>query len=212
MRAFQHIEALACPLPLANIDTDQLIPARFMRRTRQEGYGDQLLHDLRFLADGTPNWDFPLNDPRWKGARILVARRNFGSGSSREAAVYALADFGVEVVIAPSFGDIFAQNAVNNGLLPARTSETDTERLIDWLHTKGTTISIDLVAKRILAGHIAIDFDIDPVWRTKLLNGWDDLDLTLSRREEIAAFMARDTLQRPWVKPVSLRPSSLEPP
>jgi 3-isopropylmalate/(R)-2-methylmalate dehydratase small subunit len=136
-----------------------------------------------------------------------VARRNFGSGSSREAAVYALADFGIEAVIAPSFGDIFAQNAINNGLLPAQTSEADAETLIEWLETGGTILAVDLVAQRVLAGSTEIPFTIDPVWRTKLLHGWDDLDLTLSHRDAIASFMARDALERPWLRP-SLPPKA----
>src|ERR1700712_1342932 len=104
MQAFRTLEATACPLPLANVDTDQLIPARFMQRSREQGYGGQLLHDLRFDADGQPR-DFVLNRPNYAGSRILVARRNFGCGSSREAAVYALLDFGIRCVLAPSFGD-----------------------------------------------------------------------------------------------------------
>ena len=117
MQPFVTLTAPACPLPLSNVDTDQLIPARFMSRPRSEGYGDFLLHDLRRGEAGALDPAFPLN--AHPGAGILVARRNFGCGSSREAAVYALADFGFACVIAPSFGDIFASNAVNNGLLPA---------------------------------------------------------------------------------------------
>ena len=130
MQPFTRLTATACPLPLASVDTDQLIPARFMKRSRAEGYGGHLLYDLRFDADGRPRTGFPLNDPRWAGAQILVARRNFGAGSSREAAVYALVDFGIRCVVAPSFGDIFASNAVNNGLLPARVGEADAEALL----------------------------------------------------------------------------------
>ncbi len=142
MTPFTRVTALACPLPIANIDTDQLIPARFMRRTRKEGYGPVLLHDLRFEADGTPKPDFPLNRPEYQGAGFIIARRNFGSGSSREAAVYALADYGIRAVIAPSFGDIFAQNAVNNGLLPVRLSEEAVENLILSLSAQPTEITL----------------------------------------------------------------------
>src|ERR1700722_14573749 len=123
MQPFTTLEAIACPLPLANVVTDQIIPARFLKRLRSEGYGGQLLHDLRFGADGTRKSTLALDDPRHRGARIMVARRNFGCGSSREAAVYALADFGIACVIAPSFGDIFRNNCVMNGVLPARLSE-----------------------------------------------------------------------------------------
>jgi 3-isopropylmalate/(R)-2-methylmalate dehydratase small subunit len=203
MTPLKSLTARACPLPLANVDTDQLIPARFMRRTRKEGYGGQLLHDLRFGADGSPDPDFPLNQPRFAGSAILVTRRNFGSGSSREAAVYALQDFGFRVVIAPSFGDIFAQNAVNNGLLPARISESEAEALLGWLAEKAGDIFVSLEDCVIRAGNHAYGFSIDPVWRTKLLNGWDDLDLTMSHANAIDRFFATDSRLRPWVKPVS---------
>ena len=199
MTPFTRLEAIACPLPLANVDTDQLLPARFMSRTRQEGYGGQLLHDLRFDADGAPRADCPLNAPERAGARILVARRNFGGGSSREGAVYALADYGIACVIAPSFGDIFASNAVNNGLLPARVDEADGERLLAALEAGATRATVDLETLTISCGDLAIAFSVDPVWREKLLNGWDDIDLTASFADAIAAFTARDRKARPWV-------------
>ncbi|MCA3598537.1 MAG: 3-isopropylmalate dehydratase small subunit [Methylobacterium sp.] len=201
MKPFTRVTALACPLPIANIDTDQLIPARFMRRTRKEGYGPVLLHDLRFEADGAPKPDFPLARPEYSAAGFLVARRNFGSGSSREAAVYALADFGIRAVIAPSFGDIFAQNAVNNGLLPVRLPEDPVEQLLASLMAEPADITVDLENSRVEAPGLALPFTLDPVWRTKLLNGWDDLDLTLSHRAEIEQFMARDASSRPWMMP-----------
>lgn len=205
MTPFRTLEAVAVGLPLASIDTDQLIPARYMKRTRAEGYGNQLLHDLRFDESGAPRPEFPLNDPTRQGAQILVARRNFGAGSSREAAVYALADYGIRCVIAPSFGDIFASNAVNNGLLPARVSEADAEALLAALAEpppRGTsTAHIDLEAQTIRCTTLDLPFAIDPVWRQKLLNGWDDLDLTISFAPAIAAFEARDAHARPWVAP-----------
>lgn len=197
MRPFTRLDAVACPLPLANVDTDQLIPARFMSRTRAEGYGDQLLHGHRFDASGRPRPECPLNRPLHAGASVLVALRNFGSGSSREAAVYALADYGIRCVIAPSFGDIFAANAVNNGLLPAVASEEDVDRLLERTAVD-PAVSVDLEARTITAGDLVVGFSIDPVWRTKLLNGWDDLDLTLSFSEAIDAFFAADAERRPW--------------
>ena len=201
MTPFTTLTTVACPLPLSNVDTDQLIPARFMKRSRAEGYGGHLLHDLRFDAEGRPRPGFPLNDPARQGARILVARRNFGSGSSREAAVYALVDYGFACVIAPSFGDIFASNAVNNGLLPAKVTEADGEALLAALQAGLSEVTVDLEAQAIRAGDLALAFAIDPVWRTKLLNGWDDLDLTLSHAEAIAGFAARDARERPWAAP-----------
>jgi 3-isopropylmalate/(R)-2-methylmalate dehydratase small subunit len=198
MTPFRALDGIACPLPLANIDTDQLIAARFMSRPRTSGYGDYLLHALRFDADGAPRADCPLNMPRYAGASAMVALRNFGSGSSREAAVYALIDFGIRCVIAPSFGDIFAANAVNNGLLPAVVGEADAVRLLAALETY-PTIRIDLQDATITVGNEVVTFRIDPVWRMKLINGWDDLDLTASYGAEIAAFQARDAELRPWV-------------
>ncbi len=198
MTPFTQLQTIGCPLPVANIDTDQLIPARFMSRSRKDGYGDYLLHAQRFAEDGTPRADFPLNDPKFAGAQVLVALRNFGSGSSREAAVYALADYGFRCVIAPSFGDIFAANSVNNGVLPARVSDADARMLIDLL-AEHPSIQIDLETQRITVGNHVVDFTIDPVWRMKLLNGWDDLDLTASYAADIAAFQTRDAKARPWV-------------
>ncbi|WP_262269631.1 3-isopropylmalate dehydratase small subunit [Microvirga yunnanensis] len=201
MQPFQRLTAPACPLPYANIDTDQLIPARFMKRSRAEGYGGYLLHDMRFSGNGTEIADFPLNQTPHRNAQIIVARRNFGAGSSREAAVYALVDYGIRCVIAPSFGDIFASNAVNNGLLPAKVGERDGEALIGLLQETHAELTVDLEAQTISAKEISIPFAIDPVWRTKLLNGWDDIDITLSQADAIARFRELDSSIRPWVTP-----------
>ncbi|MCR0982390.1 3-isopropylmalate dehydratase small subunit [Roseomonas populi] len=198
MEPLRVVTATACPLPMSNVDTDQLIPARFMSRPRSAGYGDVLLYDLRFGPDGTPRPDFPLNRPDRAGSAVLVARRNFGSGSSREAAAYALLDHGIRCVLAPSFGDIFSSNAVNNGLLPARMEEEAVEALLAWLEAGNTEVTVDLEARSVAAGGARWDFAIDPVWRTKLLNGWTDLDLTLSHAPAIEAFMEADHARCPW--------------
>jgi 3-isopropylmalate/(R)-2-methylmalate dehydratase small subunit len=195
--------AIACPLPLANVDTDQIIPARFMKQPRAAGYGGFLLHDLRFDADGGSR-GLALDDPTRSGASVLVARRNFGGGSSREAAVYALVDFGFRCVIAPGFGDIFASNAVNNGLLPAVVAEPDAERLIAALEGGLLRLTVDLDSCRIEGAGEPIAFSVDPVWRTKLLNGWDDLDLTLSHADAIRAWAEADAARRPWAAPSPL--------
>jgi len=187
-------DGLAVGLPLENIDTDQLIPARFMSAPRSAGYGGFLLHDLRQTAGP----DFPLNQPQAAGASILIARRNFGGGSSREAAVYALVDAGFRVVIAPSFGDIFASNAVNNGLLPARVTEAAAERL---LAAAPCALRVDLGALTVTGAGDPVVFDLDPVWRTKLMNGWDDIDLTVSFADRIADFATRRRDSAPWVWP-----------
>ncbi|MGJ4887884.1 3-isopropylmalate dehydratase small subunit [Bradyrhizobium sp. HKCCYLRH3099] len=200
MTPFDTFTASACALPLASIDTDQLIPARFMKRSRADGYGQYLLYDMRFDAQGQARPDFPLNTPAAQQAEVLVTRRNFGAGSSREAAVYALVDFGFRCVIAPSFGDIFASNAVNNGLLPAKVSEADAEEILELLQTATSAMTVDLNDCLIRIGNRSFSFAIDPIWRTKLLNGWDDLDLTLAHDPDIARFEQRDRGERPWVQ------------
>jgi 3-isopropylmalate/(R)-2-methylmalate dehydratase small subunit len=209
MRPFTILSALDCKLPNANIDTDQIIPARFMRRPRSEGYGNFLLHDLRHDADGNLKPEFPLNDPAVMGCQVILAGRNFGCGSSREAAVYALADHGIRVVIASSFGDIFASNAIKNGLLPAQISEEDAERLLhaDEL-VAHRPLTIDLAAQTITVGNLVVPFSIDPVWKKQLLNGWDDIDMTRSQAGAIARFAAADEKRRPWMKPVETSSSA----
>jgi 3-isopropylmalate/(R)-2-methylmalate dehydratase small subunit len=197
MEPLVRLEGAAVALPLDNVDTDQLLPARFLKVPRSQGLGPLLLHDLRFTPDGQPHAGFPLNDPARAGARILVARRGFGVGSSREAAVYALVDFGIRCVVATSFGDIFAGNAANNGLLAAVVGEAEIERLLAAVE-KHVCARVDLEACTISAGETLLSFAIDPVRRIKLLNGWDDLQLTMSYREAIDAFVAADRLRRPW--------------
>jgi 3-isopropylmalate/(R)-2-methylmalate dehydratase small subunit len=199
MKPFDVLRASACPMPLAGLDTGQLIPARFMKRSRADGYGQFLFYDMRFDEDGKPLPDFPLNRASAQGAEVLVARRNFGTGSSREAAVYALVDYGFRCVIAPSFGDIFASNAVNNGLLPACVSEADAEEMLSLLEGDNKSVTVDLEQRLILVGNRSFTFTIDPIWQTKLLNGWDDLDLTLSLTGEIERFEEQAAATRPWL-------------
>ena len=201
MEPFTALETKAIGLPQANIDTDQLIPARFLKRPRSEGYGPLLLHDMRREASGALR-DNPLDHPIRAGAALLIARRNFGCGSSREGAVYALADFGVRCIAAPSFGDIFASNAVKNGLLPAQVSVEDTEALLTSpVIVGGDLVRVDLLAQTIVAGNLVAPFAIDPVWKLQLINGWDDVDLTLNEKTRIDGFRARDAAARPWAMP-----------
>jgi 3-isopropylmalate/(R)-2-methylmalate dehydratase small subunit len=200
MTPVKHVLGPAVALALASIDTDQLIPARFMSRPRSQGYGHFLLHDLRRNGDGQLNADWPLN--RIQDARVLVARRNFGSGSSREAAVYALVDAGFGAVIAPSFGDIFQSNCVKNGLVPVRLEDGEVETLISHLEMEaGAIIGIDLDQQTVRAAGHVFHFSLDPVWREQLMNGWDDVDVTKSFSAEVEAFRARDTTRRPWARP-----------
>jgi len=193
------VESRAIPLALTNVDTDQLIPARFMKRPRTEGYGPFLLHDLRVDPQSEAS---RLDDPAFAGAQILVARRNFGSGSSREAAVYALADYGFRCILAPSFGDIFASNAVKNGVLPAIISEADVEMLLnDSMLRSGGLVHIDLAQQILRVGNHVVEFEIEPVWKTQLLNGWDDIDMTRNYSTAVADFVAHDAQARPWATP-----------
>jgi 3-isopropylmalate/(R)-2-methylmalate dehydratase small subunit len=207
MDKFTRLTATACPLNIANLNTDQIIPARFLKRPRSAGFGGALLHDLRFDPDGRERPDFPLNRPAWRGARIVVGGRNFGCGSSREGAVYALCDYGIRCVIAPSFGDIFSGNAVQNGLLPALVSdETAGEIMAKLNHTPELAVTVDLEQQTILCGNSSYRFDIDPVCRNRLLEGLDDIALTATYRDRIAAFKAGDQGRRPWAAPV-LKPT-----
>ncbi len=202
MEKFARLVAKACPLLFANVDTDQILPARFLRLPRSAELGRVLFHDLRRDTQGNERPDFPLNRPVWRDAKVLVAGRNFGGGSSREAAVYALYEAGIRCVIAPSFGDIFAQNAVKNGLLTAILSEADVAELGAAVGADPETpVSVDLEQQTIARGNRSFAFSIDPVSRNQLLNGWDDVEMTESYSEHIAAFKATDRERRPWARP-----------
>jgi 3-isopropylmalate/(R)-2-methylmalate dehydratase small subunit len=202
MDKFTKITGAACPIDQANLNTDQILPARYLKWTRAMGIGKVLFQDLRFDADGQEKPDFPINKPAWRHAKIVVGARNFGCGSSREAAVYALYDYGVRVVIAPSFGDIFSGNAVQNGLVTAIVSDGDAAEIMAALeHTPGLPVTVDLDQQTIVCGNRTYQFSIDPVRRMRLLNGWDDIALTESYRDRIATFKARDQRERPWAVP-----------
>jgi 3-isopropylmalate/(R)-2-methylmalate dehydratase small subunit len=202
MEKFEKVTGAACPIEQANVNTDQILPARFLKWTRAQGIGKVLFNDLRHDAEGREKPDFPLNRPAWREAKIVVAARNFGCGSSRESAVYALYDFGIRCVIAPSFGDIFSGNAVQNGLLTATVAEEQAaEMTAALLATPGLAVTVDLEQQTIRCGERTYAFSIDPVRRTRLLNGWDDIALTESFRDRIAAFKADDRVRRPWAAP-----------
>ena len=201
MEKFVRLSAKACPLPLPNLNTDQILPARYLKWPRSKGLGSVLFQDLRFDGNGNEK-DFPLNQPVWKDAKILLAGRNFGGGSSREAAVYALYDHGFRCVVAPSFGDIFAQNAVKNGLLTAIVSDANiTDMAAAISADPERPVVVDLDSKTIACGNRTYEFEIDPVSRNQLLNGWDDVDLTGSYRDRIAKFSTEHRALRPWVVP-----------
>lgn len=192
MQKFTRMKAVAAPLPLANVDTDMIIPAQYMKSLTRTGLGKHLFRELRFVDDGSEHDDFILNRPACREAGILVADRNFGCGSSREHAVWALTDFGIRCVIAPSFGDIFAGNARKNGLLLIRLPDETCAQLRDEIAlTQHAPIEVDLEAERIrLASGEAIDFEIDPDDRRILMEGLDDIARTLRHADAIARFEA----------------------
>lgn len=200
MEKFTQLTATACPLNVANIDTDQLLPARFLKVSRSAGLGKLLLHDLRLDSDGNERPDFPLNRPHWRKARIIVGGSNFGGGSSREAAVYALYDYGVRCVIASSFGDIFAQNSIKNGLLPAAANAADVAELAATIERHpDLEVTVDLEAQRIACRNYGFPFSIPASWRDQLLNGWDEIDLTRSHKPQIDGFRQARRQAEPWI-------------
>ena len=193
MEALRQLDAVAVPLVRANVDTDQIVPALYLQKPRSADFGSFLFRDVRRDAQGGLRPDFPLNDPAYAGARILVAGRNFGCGSSREHAVWALYDGGFRAVIAPSFGDIFFGNSLKNGLLPVRLPEDRVNALLDALRTRpGARVQVDLVAQRVQGPDgLESSFSIEPFARHCLLEGLDELDYTLSQRASIEAFERR---------------------
>jgi 3-isopropylmalate/(R)-2-methylmalate dehydratase small subunit len=200
MQAFKHLDAVAVPMARPNVDTDQIVPARYLRKPRKLGFGDYLFRDLRLDKDGRER-DFILNKPAYRDAKILVAERNFGCGSSREAAVYALWDYGFRAVIAPSFGDIFFGNSFMNGLLLIVLPEPDVAALIAALEAKpGAHMKIDLAAQTVTgADGKTYRFDIDAYRKRCLIEGLDELAFTLSQRDAIAAFEQKHAAATPWM-------------
>jgi 3-isopropylmalate/(R)-2-methylmalate dehydratase small subunit len=183
------IESKDVVLPIENIDTDQIIPARFLKTTSMEGLGDNLFLDWRYLADGSPNPDFPLNKPSAKGAQILVTGDNFGCGSSREHAPWALVQYGFKAIISTSFADIFKGNALKNGLLPIIVPADIHAELLKW---SGIVLKIDLATQTLtLAGGRTIEFPIDPFAKQCLLEGVDELGYMLKQEPAIAAYEAK---------------------
>ncbi|HVS96227.1 MAG TPA: 3-isopropylmalate dehydratase small subunit [Puia sp.] len=187
-KAIDKIVSTAVPLHLENVDTDQIIPARFLKATTREGFGDNLFRDWRYNADHTPKKDFVLNNPTYNG-RILIAGKNFGCGSSREHAAWAIKDAGFDVVVSSFFADIFRNNALNNFLLPVTVSEAFLQQLFDAVEEDpAAVVSVDLAAQTISVGNRSETFEINNYKKTCLLNGYDDIDYLLSIRGEIEAF------------------------
>ncbi len=203
MEPVSEIEAVAAPLRLDNVDTDQILPARFLSTPRSEGYGRFLFHDIRKTSQPIEKEPFVLSHPLFRNARILVAGRNFGGGSSREGAVYALVDAGIRAVIAAGFGDIFAGNAVKNGLLPIDLPEDVVSTCQDaLLAAPGTRIRIDLSSQTVvLPGGLQHGFAIDGFAKDCLLKGMDEIDLTLSDTASIDRFETDHADRFPWATP-----------
>ncbi len=201
MRPFTELHAKAAPLDVANLDTDQIIPKQFLKTVEREGLGKGLFYDLRFDAEGRPKSDFVLNDPRYAGAGVLIAGDNFGCGSSREHAPWALLDYGVQCVIAPSFADIFYNNCFQNGLLPVALPAEAVRALMDEAKGGNHVFSVDLAAQTVTApSGKQFRFEIDPARKEKLLKGLDSIGETLQHEADIDAYEGRRALVQPWLE------------
>ncbi len=211
MDPFVTHTGLVAPLDRANVDTDAIIPKQFLKSIKRSGFGPNLFDAWRYLDQGEPGMDaskrplnpeFVLNEPRYRGASILLARKNFGCGSSREHAPWALADYGFRALIAPSYADIFFNNCFKNGLLPIVLPESKVDRLFDDTRAfPGFRLTIDLAGQTIATadGALVIAFDVDPFRKHCLLNGYDDIGLTLQHADEIRAFEAKRLAEQPWL-------------
>jgi len=189
-KIFKHLQTSVVPLPIENIDTDQIIPARFLKATTREGFGNNLFRDWRFDKEGNPKPDFVLNHPTYSG-KILVAGKNFGCGSSREHAAWALADYGFDVVVSSFFADIFKGNALNNGLLPIQVSDEFLKKLFDTVFADAhAEVEVDLEKQVIKIAAIGEQesFEINPYKKACLINGYDDIDYILSNKEAVLEF------------------------
>ena len=194
MEPFVQLEGVVAPLDAVNVDTDMIIPAVYLKSIERTGFGPNLFDRYRYNEDGSENPDFILNQGPYRSSKILVSGPNFGCGSSREHAPWALEDFGIRCIIAPSFADIFFNNCFKNGLLPLILPETDVRRIMDKAKDNpGFEITVDLEAKQVRDGdeEIVVDFEVDDFRRYCLLNGLDDIGLTLQHEDAIAAFEAR---------------------
>jgi 3-isopropylmalate/(R)-2-methylmalate dehydratase small subunit len=211
MEPFRIVTGLVAPLDRANVDTDAIIPKQFLKSIKRTGFGPNLFDAWRYLDAGAPgmdhakrprNPDFALNEPRYQGATILLARRNFGCGSSREHAPWALVDYGFRALIAPSYADIFFNNCYKNGLLPIALTESEVDRLFDATKAfPGFKLTVDLERQTVATadGAMTFAFDVEPFRKRCLLNGLDDIGLTLEHADEIRAFEAKRLAEQPWL-------------
>ncbi|MFO7975540.1 MAG: 3-isopropylmalate dehydratase small subunit [Candidatus Hydrogenedentota bacterium] len=191
MKPFTTLTGIVAPLEALNVDTDQIIPKQFLKRVARTGYEDALFYDWRYLDDGkTPNPDFEMNAPRYQGASILLTKDNFGCGSSREHAPWALENYGFRCLLAPSFADIFYNNCINNGVLPIRLPEETIEQLFQEVRAQeGYTLTVDLPAQTITKPNgETIAFELEPFLKERLVNGWDQIALTLRHEDKIQEY------------------------
>ena len=200
MDKFDTLTGVAAPLPLVNVDTDMIIPKQFLKTIKRSGLGKNLFDEMRFLDDGSENPDFVLNKPAYREAKILVAGDNFGCGSSREHAPWALLDFGIRCVIAPSFADIFYNNCFKNGILPIRVTQDDLDKLFDDAERgANATLTIDLANQEIRGPDGGkVKFEIDPFRKHCLMNGLDDIGLTMEKKSSIDDYEAKLKKERAW--------------
>jgi 3-isopropylmalate/(R)-2-methylmalate dehydratase small subunit len=201
MEKFSELTGVAAPLPMTNVDTDKIIPKQFLKTIKRTGLGANLFHEMRFDAEGNENPAFVLNQPAYRNAKILIAGANFGCGSSREHAPWAILDFGIKCVIAPSFADIFYNNCFKNGILPIALPQSEVDKLLDDASRgANATITIDLERQEIRGpdGGV-IHFDVDSFRKKCLLEGLDDIGLTLRKQARIAAFESGQQAAQPWI-------------
>ena len=209
MQAFTQHTGLAAPLDKANVDTDQIIPKHYLKSIHRTGFGPTLFDDWRYLDPGEPgtdhstrrvNPDFVLNEARYQGATVLLARQNFGCGSSREHAPWALMEYGFRAIIAPSYADIFYNNSFKNGLLPVILEPTQVDQLFDFVESnEGAQITVDLEQMQVVAGELSFGFELDDFRRECLLKGLDEIGLTLAHSDAIRAYEASRAQVTPWM-------------
>ncbi len=193
MEPFVKIKGLVATLDRVNVDTDQIIPKQFLKRIERTGYGQFLFYDWRLNEDGSPNPDFELNAPQFKGASILLTRDNFGCGSSREHAPWALLDYGFHSILAPSFADIFYNNCFKNGMLPVQLPQDQISELFEWVGANpGVQLTVDLESQTLSGDSLEYPFEVDPFRRECLLKGLNDIDLTLQYEEQIREYESKN--------------------
>jgi 3-isopropylmalate/(R)-2-methylmalate dehydratase small subunit len=199
MQAFTNFTAVAAPLPIINIDTDMIIPKQFLKTIKRTGLGVNLFDEMRYTIDGKEIPEFILNQPAYRKSGILIAGENFGCGSSREHAPWSLLDFGIRCIIAPSFADIFYNNCFKNGILPIILPKEEVDALMEHASSTQVPITIDLPQQKILAGNKSYSFSVEPFRKKCLLEGLDDIGLTLQKAAQITSFEKNNKTNQPWL-------------